>query len=110
MKKSKSYSTRLQEDLSKALEKVSSKVKYICEKLELLIRDYLSVRARLQEEQERYQQANARVMKIKQELAEMSHEAMKVKQEIKDRIDFVLTLLLHPTYFYITKSDLLNLE
>lgn len=42
-----SYLSRLQQDLSKALEKVSSREKYISKQLEPLIQEYRSVRARL---------------------------------------------------------------
>lgn len=85
MEDSKSYLARLQEDTSKALEKFSSKEKYISKKLEPLIQEYLSVQARLHEEQERYEQANARVMEKRQELTEISDEVMKIKQEINVR-------------------------
>ena len=44
-----SYLTRLQQDLSKGLEKVSSREKYIGKQLEPLIQEYRSVRARLQQ-------------------------------------------------------------
>lgn len=85
MGEAKSYSARLQEELSKALEKVSSKERNISEKLEPLIQEYLSVRARLHKERERHQQVNAKVMEKRQELREMSVEVMKIKQEMKDR-------------------------
>lgn len=82
MEDSKSYLARLQEDTSKALEKFSSKEKYISKKLEPLIQEYISVQARLHEEQERYKQANARVMEKRRELTEISNEVMKIKQKI----------------------------
>ncbi|XP_029686793.1 intraflagellar transport protein 57 homolog isoform X2 [Takifugu rubripes] len=82
---SKSFLTRLQQDLSKAVEKVSSREKYISKQLEPLIQEYRSVRARLQQEQERYQQTNARVMEKRLELREISDEVKKIEQEIKDR-------------------------
>ncbi|CAF95665.1 unnamed protein product [Tetraodon nigroviridis] len=82
---SKSYLSRLQQDLSQALEKVSSRERYIGQQLEPLIQEYRSVRARLHQEQERYQQANARVMEKRQELREISDEVKKMEQEIKDR-------------------------
>lgn len=85
MEDSKGYLARLQEDTSKDLEKVGSKEKYISKKLEPLIQEHLSVRARLHEEQERYRQASARVMERRQELTEVSAEVMKIKQEINDR-------------------------
>uniref|UniRef100_H2TN72 Intraflagellar transport protein 57 homolog n=1 Tax=Takifugu rubripes TaxID=31033 RepID=H2TN72_TAKRU len=85
MEDSKRYLARQQEDTSKALEKFSSKKKYISQKLEPLIQEYLSVQARLHEEQERYEQANARVMEKRQELTEISDEVMKIKQEIDVR-------------------------
>lgn len=44
-----SFLTRLQQDLSKAVEKVSSREKYISKQLEPLIQEYRSVRARLQQ-------------------------------------------------------------
>lgn len=85
MEDSKNYLARLQEDTSKALEKFSSKEKCISEKLEPLIQEYLSIQARLHEEQERYKQANARVMERRQELTEICAEVTKIKQEINVR-------------------------
>lgn len=82
---SRSYTTRLQQELSSALQKVSSNEEKIREKLQPLIQQYLSVRARLHQEEERHQQANARVMEKRQQLTEISAEARKTTQEKKDR-------------------------
>lgn len=81
----RSYTTRLQQELSSALQKVSSNEEKIREELQPLIQQYLSVRARLHQEEERRQQADARVTEKRQELTEISAEARKTPQEMKDR-------------------------
>uniref|UniRef100_A0A8C6UEN8 Intraflagellar transport protein 57 homolog n=1 Tax=Neogobius melanostomus TaxID=47308 RepID=A0A8C6UEN8_9GOBI len=81
----KGHLDKLQEDISKTLEKVSSREKYINNQLEGLIQQYRSAQAQLREVKERYQQASGGVTERTRVLAEISEELEKVKQEMEER-------------------------
>uniref|UniRef100_A0A672G538 Intraflagellar transport protein 57 homolog n=1 Tax=Salarias fasciatus TaxID=181472 RepID=A0A672G538_SALFA len=81
----KGYLDKLQEDIGKTLEKVSSREKYINNQLEPLIQEYRSAQARLSEVKERHQQASGRVTEKTRVLAEISEELEKVKQEMEEK-------------------------
>uniref|UniRef100_A0A1A8JWH7 Intraflagellar transport protein 57 homolog n=2 Tax=Nothobranchius kuhntae TaxID=321403 RepID=A0A1A8JWH7_NOTKU len=81
----KSYLDKLQEDIGKTLEKVSSREKYINNQLEFLIQEYRSVQAQLSEAKDHYQQASGGVMERTRVLAEISEELEKVKQEMESK-------------------------
>uniref|UniRef100_A0A8C6PK21 Intraflagellar transport protein 57 homolog n=1 Tax=Nothobranchius furzeri TaxID=105023 RepID=A0A8C6PK21_NOTFU len=81
----KSYLDKLQEDIGKTLEKVSSREKYINNQLELLIQEYRSAQAQLSEAKDHYQQASGGVMERTRVLAEISEELEKVKQEMESK-------------------------
>lgn len=85
LKDAKSYLDKLQEDIGKTLEKVSSREKYINNQLEHLIQEYRSAQARLSEAKERYQQASGGVTERTRVLAEVSEELEKVKQEMEEK-------------------------
>ncbi|XP_014891619.1 intraflagellar transport protein 57 homolog [Poecilia latipinna] len=85
LKDTKSYLDKLQEDIGKTLEKVSSREKYINNQLEPLIQEYRNAQARLSEAKERYRQASVGVMARTRVLAEISEELDKVKQEMEDK-------------------------
>ncbi|XP_069026138.1 intraflagellar transport protein 57 homolog [Embiotoca jacksoni] len=85
LKDAKSYLDKLQEDIGKTLEKVSSREKYINNQLELLIQEYRSAQAKLSEAKERYQQASGGVTERTRALAENSEELDKVKQEMEEK-------------------------
>uniref|UniRef100_UPI003AAC899A intraflagellar transport protein 57 homolog n=1 Tax=Centroberyx gerrardi TaxID=166262 RepID=UPI003AAC899A len=85
LKETKSHLDRLQEDISKTLEKVSSREKYINNQLELLIQEYRSAQAKLSEAKERYQQGSGGVTDRTRVLAEISEELEKVKQEMEEK-------------------------
>uniref|UniRef100_A0A3Q3WC67 Intraflagellar transport protein 57 homolog n=1 Tax=Mola mola TaxID=94237 RepID=A0A3Q3WC67_MOLML len=85
LKEAKSHLDKLQEDIGKTLEKVSSREKYINNQLEHLIQDYRSAQAKLSEAKERYQQASGGVMEQTRVLAEVSEELDKVKQEMEEK-------------------------
>ncbi|XP_014854603.1 PREDICTED: intraflagellar transport protein 57 homolog isoform X2 [Poecilia mexicana] len=72
LKDTKSYLDKLQEDIGKTLEKVSSREKYINNQLEPLIQEYRNAQARLSEAKERYRQASVGVMARTRVLAEVS--------------------------------------
>eukprot|EP00064_Thunnus_orientalis_P022044 superscaffoldBa00007101_g22224 len=80
-----SYLDKLQEDIGKTLEKVSSREKYINNQLEHLIQEYRSAQAKLSEAKERYQQASGGVTERTRVLAEISEELEKVKQEMEEK-------------------------
>ncbi|KAG7232915.1 hypothetical protein INR49_007943 [Caranx melampygus] len=85
LKDTKSYLDKLQEDIGKTLEKVSSREKYINNQLEHLIQEYRSAQAKLSEAKERYQQASGGVTERTRVLAEVSEELEKVKQEMEEK-------------------------
>uniref|UniRef100_A0A3P9IB51 Intraflagellar transport protein 57 homolog n=1 Tax=Oryzias latipes TaxID=8090 RepID=A0A3P9IB51_ORYLA len=84
-KESKSYMDKLQEDIGKTQEKVSSREKYINNQLELPVQEYRSAQAKLSEAKERYQQASGGVTERSRVLAEISEELDKVKQEMEEK-------------------------
>ncbi|XP_074544342.1 intraflagellar transport protein 57 homolog isoform X2 [Halichoeres trimaculatus] len=85
LKETKSYLDKLQEDIGKTLEKVSSREKYINNQLESLIQEYRGAQAKLSEAKERYQQASGGVTERTRALAEISEELEKVKQETEEK-------------------------
>ncbi|GAA6229471.1 intraflagellar transport protein 57 homolog [Lates japonicus] len=85
LKEANSYLDKLQEDIGKTLEKVSSREKYINNQLEHLIQEYRSVQAKLSEVKERYQQGSGGVTERTRILAEISEELDKVKQEMEEK-------------------------
>ncbi|PWA13950.1 hypothetical protein CCH79_00018077 [Gambusia affinis] len=85
LKDTKSYLDKLQEDIGKTLEKVSSREKYINNQLEALIQEYRNAQAQLSEAKESYRQASVGVMARTRVLAEISEELEKVKQEMEDK-------------------------
>ncbi|XP_033934140.1 intraflagellar transport protein 57 homolog [Pseudochaenichthys georgianus] len=85
LKEATSYLDRLQEDVGKTLEKVSSREKYINNQLESLIQEYRGAQARLSQAKERYQQASGGVTERTRVLAEISEELEKVKQEMEEK-------------------------
>ncbi|XP_028987195.1 intraflagellar transport protein 57 homolog [Betta splendens] len=85
LKETKNYLDKLQEDIGKTLEKVSSREKYINNQLEHLIQEYRSAQAKLSEAKERYQQASGWVTERTRVLAEISEELEKVKQEMEEK-------------------------
>ncbi|CAK6980343.1 intraflagellar transport protein 57 homolog isoform X2 [Scomber scombrus] len=85
LKEAKSYLDKLQEDIGKTLEKVSSRERYINNQLELLIQEYRGAQAKLSEAKERYQQASGGVTERTRALAEISEDLDKVKQEMEEK-------------------------
>ncbi|KAM9322276.1 intraflagellar transport protein 57 homolog [Pholidichthys leucotaenia] len=85
LKEAKSYLDKLQDDIGKTLEKVSSREKYINNQLESQIHEYRNAQAKLGEAKERYQEASGRVTEETRVLAEISEELEKVKQEMEEK-------------------------
>uniref|UniRef100_A0AAV2JMN6 Intraflagellar transport protein 57 homolog n=1 Tax=Knipowitschia caucasica TaxID=637954 RepID=A0AAV2JMN6_KNICA len=76
---------KLQEDISKTLEKVSSREKYINNQLEGLIQEYRTAQGKHREVKDRYHQASGGVTERTKVLAEVCEELEKVKQEIEEK-------------------------
>ncbi|XP_056148969.1 intraflagellar transport protein 57 homolog [Lampris incognitus] len=85
LKETKVYLDKLQEDIGKTLEKVSSREKYINNQLEHLIQEYRNAQAKLSQAKELYQQGSGGVMERSRLLAEISEELEKVKQEMEEK-------------------------
>ncbi|NP_001016561.1 intraflagellar transport protein 57 homolog [Xenopus tropicalis] len=85
LKETKGYLDKLHNEVAKALEKVSSREKYINNQLEQLVQEYRSVQAQLSEAKERYQQASGGVTERTRILAEITEELEKVKQEMEEK-------------------------
>uniref|UniRef100_A0A3B3RYK1 Intraflagellar transport protein 57 homolog n=1 Tax=Paramormyrops kingsleyae TaxID=1676925 RepID=A0A3B3RYK1_9TELE len=86
LKEAKGYLNKLQEDISKTLEKVTSREKYINKQLEHLVQDYRSAHAKLsQASGEHYQQGSGGVTERTRVLSEISEDLEKVKQEMEER-------------------------
>uniref|UniRef100_A0AAY4ALG8 Intraflagellar transport protein 57 homolog n=1 Tax=Denticeps clupeoides TaxID=299321 RepID=A0AAY4ALG8_9TELE len=85
LKDAKGYLDKLQEDLSKTLEKVNSREKYINTQLEHLVSEYRTVQSQLSQAKELYQQASRGVTERSRTLAEVSEELDKVKQEMEEK-------------------------
>ncbi|XP_077368035.1 intraflagellar transport protein 57 homolog isoform X3 [Festucalex cinctus] len=81
----KGYLDKLEEDISRTLEKVSSREKYINKQLEGVIGEHRAAQAKLSEVRERYQHASGGVAQRTRLLAELSEELEKVKQEMEER-------------------------
>ncbi|OCT92358.1 intraflagellar transport protein 57 homolog isoform X1 [Xenopus laevis] len=85
LKETKGYLDKLHNEIAKALEKVSSREKYINNQLEQLVQEYRSAQAQLSEAKERYQQASGGVTERTRILAEITEELEKVKQEMEEK-------------------------
>uniref|UniRef100_A0A3Q1CCP9 Intraflagellar transport protein 57 homolog n=1 Tax=Amphiprion ocellaris TaxID=80972 RepID=A0A3Q1CCP9_AMPOC len=95
LKEAKSYLDKLQEDIGKTLEKVSSREKYINNQLEHLIQEYRSAQAKLSEISEELEKVKqemeekgssmsdgAPVVKIKQSLTKLKQEVVQMDVRI----------------------------
>ncbi|KAJ8272941.1 hypothetical protein GJAV_G00095280 [Gymnothorax javanicus] len=85
LKEAKGYLNKLQEEISKTLEKVGSREKYINNQLEHLIQEFRSAQSKLSEAKERYQQGSGGVTERTRILSEISEELEKVKQEMEEK-------------------------
>ncbi|MBN3321848.1 IFT57 protein, partial [Atractosteus spatula] len=85
LKETKGYLNKLQEEISKTLEKIGSREKYINNQLEHLIQEYRAAQSQLSEAKERYQQGSGGVTGRTRVLAEITEELEKVKQEMEEK-------------------------
>ncbi|XP_069769404.1 intraflagellar transport protein 57 homolog [Narcine bancroftii] len=85
LKETKSYLDKLQDDISRTLEKVNSREKYINNQLENLIQDFRAAQAQLSEAKDRYQRGSGGVTERTKLLSEISEELEKVKQDMEEK-------------------------
>ncbi|XP_072271304.1 intraflagellar transport protein 57 homolog isoform X2 [Pyxicephalus adspersus] len=85
LKETKGYLDKLHSEVSKTLEKVSSREKYINNQLDPLIQEYRTAQAQLSELKEQYQQITTKVTDKTRILSEVTEELEKVKQEIEEK-------------------------
>ncbi|XP_064617714.1 intraflagellar transport protein 57 homolog [Liolophura sinensis] len=81
----KSYLDRLHSEITRTLEKIGSREKYINNQLEHLLQDFRSLQDQLAESKERYRQASGGVTERSRKLAEVTEDLEKVKQEMEER-------------------------
>ncbi|MEE6470006.1 hypothetical protein FKM82_008841 [Ascaphus truei] len=84
-KETKGYLDKLHNEISKTLEKVSSREKYIHNQLEHLVQEYRAAQAQLSEAKERYQQGSGGVTDRTRILYEITEDLEKVKQEMEEK-------------------------
>ncbi|XP_053563513.1 intraflagellar transport protein 57 homolog [Bombina bombina] len=84
-KESQGYLDKLQNEISKTLEKVSSREKYINNQLQPLVQEYRAAQAQLNEAKEGYQQGSGGVTERTRMLSEITEELEKVKQEMEEK-------------------------
>ncbi|XP_044297644.1 intraflagellar transport protein 57 homolog isoform X4 [Varanus komodoensis] len=85
LKDTRGYLDKLHNEISKTLEKVSSREKYINNQLEHLVQEYRSAQALLSEAKEKYKQGSGGVTERTRILSEITEELEKVKQEMEEK-------------------------
>ncbi|XP_075706482.1 intraflagellar transport protein 57 homolog [Rhinoderma darwinii] len=85
LRETKGYLDKLHNEVSKTLEKVGSREKYINSQLDPLIQEYRAAQAQLSELKEQHQQVNEKVTEKARILSEVNEELEKVKQEIEEK-------------------------
>ncbi|KFP79246.1 Intraflagellar transport protein 57, partial [Acanthisitta chloris] len=84
-KETRGYFDKLDNEISRTLEKINSREKYINNQLEHLVQEYRSAQALLSETKEKYQERSGRVTEKIRVLSEITEELEKVKQEIEEK-------------------------
>lgn len=82
---SKEKLDKMQTDISKTLEKLSSREKYINNQLETLVHDYRSAQERFAQAKEKYRQGSTGVSERSRALAELTEELERVKVEMEEK-------------------------
>ncbi|XP_053310957.1 intraflagellar transport protein 57 homolog [Spea bombifrons] len=85
LKETKGYLDKLHNEISKTLEKVGSREKYINNQLDPLIQEYRAAQAQFSEVKDQYQQVSSRVTEKTRILSEITEDLEKVKQEIEEK-------------------------
>ncbi|XP_022098486.1 intraflagellar transport protein 57 homolog [Acanthaster planci] len=81
----KGYLDKLHKEISRTLEKITSREKYINNQLEHLLQEYRGMQDNSAEMKEQYRQASGGVTERTRTLAEITEELEKVKQEMEER-------------------------
>ncbi|XP_041373379.1 intraflagellar transport protein 57 homolog [Gigantopelta aegis] len=81
----KAYLDKLHDEISRTLEKITSREKYVNNQLEHLLHSFRTAKDQLAETKERYRQASGGVTERSRILAEVTEELEKVKQEMDER-------------------------
>ncbi|NXM70401.1 IFT57 protein, partial [Serilophus lunatus] len=79
------YLDKLHNEISKTLEKINSREKYINNQLEHLVQEYRSAQALLSEAKEKYQEGSGGVTERSRVLSEITEALEKVKQETEEK-------------------------
>ncbi|XP_019381323.1 PREDICTED: intraflagellar transport protein 57 homolog [Gavialis gangeticus] len=85
LKETRGYLDKLHNEISRTLEKVSSREKYINNQLEHLVQEYRVAQAQLSEAKEKYQQGSGGVTERTRILSEITEVLEKVKQEMEEK-------------------------
>ncbi|CAH2223003.1 intraflagellar transport 57 homolog [Pelobates cultripes] len=85
LKETRGYLDKLHNEISKTLEKVGSREKYINNQLDPLVQEYRVAQAKMSEVKDQYQQVTGRVTEKTRILSEITEELEKVKQEIEEK-------------------------
>lgn len=85
LSETKGYLDKLHREVSKTLEKVGSREKYINSQLDPLIQEYRAAQAQMSELKEQHQQVAEKVTEKTRILSELNEELEKVKQEIEEK-------------------------
>ncbi|XP_063249893.1 intraflagellar transport protein 57 homolog [Prinia subflava] len=83
--KARGYLDKLHDEISRTLEKINSREKYINNQLEHLVQEYRSARALLSEAKEKYQEGSGGVTERIRVLSEVTEALEKVKQETEEK-------------------------
>ncbi|XP_063313537.1 intraflagellar transport protein 57 homolog [Pelobates fuscus] len=85
LKETRGYLDKLHNEISKTLEKVGSREKYINNQLDPLVQEYRVAQAKMSEVKDQYQQVTGRVTEKTRILSEITEELEKIKQEIEEK-------------------------
>ncbi|CAM4440373.1 unnamed protein product [Caretta caretta] len=85
LKETRGYLDKLHNEISRTLEKVNSREKYLNNQLEHLVQEYRTAQAQLSEAKEKYQQGSGGVTERTRTLSEITEVLEKVKQEMEEK-------------------------
>eukprot|EP00057_Strongylocentrotus_purpuratus_P029037 XP_011683511.1 PREDICTED: intraflagellar transport protein 57 homolog [Strongylocentrotus purpuratus] len=85
LSETKGYLDKLQKEITRTLEKIGSREKYINNQLEHLLQDFRGTQDGLAEVKEQYRQASGGVTERTRQLAEVTEELERIKQEMEER-------------------------
>nr|XP_021137896.1 LOW QUALITY PROTEIN: intraflagellar transport protein 57 homolog [Columba livia] len=85
LKETRGYLDKLHNEISRTLEKINSREKYINNQLEHLVQEYCSAQALLSEAKEKYQEGSGGVTQRIRVLSEITEVLERVKQETEEK-------------------------